>query len=465
MGVLLIHPPQVGTLGLQDIATVEPLALERLGACVRGHEVRLLDMRLDDDLAGALSELKPHTVGIACPFTTQVNVALRLAREVKEQRPEAKVLVGGHHPTLRPQDLADECVDAIVSGEGELTFPEVVECNAEGGDLAKVAGLIVNGPDGQQQTAPREAIANLDELPLPDRSLTARWRDEYFWMNQRPHALVETSRGCPHRCNFCSVWRFYGPAVRHQSPERVADEIAAVEEPWVFLTDDNFLLSISRARRAAEVIAERGLRKQYTFQARTDTIAKHPELIEQWRDIGLVCVFLGLEKASTEGLDNLDKRNTLENNEQAIGILKELGVGFTGNFIADPDWEPADFAKLREYVKRWELFNSSFSILTPLPGTTLFDELEGKLTSREWELFDLWHALLPTKLPREQFYAEFASLWQAAGDSTPASTRRRRVWRGLWQLLTGNVRIAHAKRIGQAMGRLRTAESYLIDAP
>ncbi len=461
MSVLLIHPPQVGHVGLQNLALVEPLAVERLAAAAPGHRVEILDMRLDADLESALDRAEPSLVGITCPFTTQINETLRLAGCVRSARPDARVLVGGHHATLRPQDFAAADVDGVVVGEGELTFPEVADCIVSDGDLARVPGLVLNTEDGQQCTAQREPVADLDTLPVPARDLTAKWRSEYYWMNQSPHALVETSRGCPHRCNFCSVWQFHGPAVRHQSPERVADEIAAVDEKYVFLTDDNFLLSVSRARRAAEIIRDRGIRKEYTFQARTDTIAKHPDLIEQWRDIGLVCVFLGLEKASTEGLEDLDKRNTLENNEEAIDVLKRLGIGFTGNFIADPDWEPADFAELAEYVSKRELFNSSFSVLTPLPGTILFDEMEDQITTRDWERFDLWHSVLPTRLPAEQFYAEFAGLWRAAAAATPKSTRRRRIWRGLWQLITGQANLKHAKRIGEALRELRDSASYL----
>jgi radical SAM superfamily enzyme YgiQ (UPF0313 family) len=461
MSVLLIHPPQVGEVGMQRLAFVEPLAVERLAACVPEARPRILDMRLDADLERALRESSPGVVGIACPFTTQVPAVLRLAERVKDAAPETVILVGGHHPTLMPQDFAAPSVDAIVVGEGERTFADVVARALDGSPLADAPGLIINSPDRQRPTAPRAPIEDLDSLPLPARDLTAAWRKRYFWMNQIPHALVETARGCPYRCTFCSVWRFYGTAVRYQSPERIAEEVAAVEEPFVFFTDDNFLLSVNRAREAAELLARRGIRKQYTFQARTDTIAKHPDLLEQWRDIGLICVFLGLEKVSGEGLEDLDKRNTVENNEAAISLLKRLGVGFTGNFIADPQWDHADFAELREYVAERQLFNSSFSVLTPLPGTVLYEEVRGRITTDDYEMFDLWHTVLPTRLPLDEFYREFAGLWQAAAASTPQANRRRRMLKGFWQVLTGKVNLAHARSLGEALRQLRDPEVYL----
>lgn len=461
MRVLLVHPPHVGRLGLQDMVLVEPLALERLAAAVPEAEVALLDMRLEPDLDATLADLQPDLVGLTCPFTTQVRVLFSLAARVKQACPRAFVLVGGHHPSLRPGDFLHPHVDAIACGEGERTLAELAECLGSGDEPARVPGLVLNRAGVQEPTAPRPAIADLDSLPLPARHLTTRWRRRYHWMNQHPHALVETSRGCPYRCNFCSVWRFHGSRVRYASPERVAAEVAAVEAPWVLFTDDNFLLSVSRARRAAELIAARGLRKRYTFQARSDTIVQHPDLLAQWRDIGLVCVFLGLEKTTDEALADMDKGNTAANNEAAIRLLQDLGIGFTGNFIVDPQWEPRDFAQLRTHVRERGLFNSSFSVLTPLPGTLLFEQMEGQLITRDWEQFDLWHSVLPTKLPVEQFYAEFASLWQAAAGSASRQRRLRRLWQGLLAMLRGEADAAQVGRLRQALRKLSDPRSYL----
>jgi radical SAM superfamily enzyme YgiQ (UPF0313 family) len=461
MSILLIHPPQVGLVGIQYLTFVEPLALERLAAALDGHDVEILDMRLVPDLEAAVKRLQPALVGITCPYTTELDETLRVAERVKQALPGACVIVGGHHPSLRPQDVMSAAVDAIAVGEGEWTFRQAAECVAEGGDLRGVPGLIVNH-DGQQFRAPARAMAeSLDELPLPARHLTEAWRGEYYWWTQRPHALVETSRGCPYRCTFCSVWRFYEQTVRCQSAERIADEVAAVCEPYIFFTDDNFLISVPRAQRAAQLIAERGIRKQYTFQSRTDTIARHPDLVRQWRDIGLISVFLGLESADTAGLDELEKRNTAENNEAAIAVLKQLGVGFTGNFIVDPQWGAAEFEQLRAYVRRLGLFNASFSVLTPLPGTTLYEEVADQITAHSHEQFDLWHTVLPTRLPLDQFYGEFASLWQTASDAVTPAQRRHRLLRGIWSLLCGRLRWSHVRGITRAAQALQDPSVYL----
>ena len=108
----------------------------------------------------------------------------------------------------------------------------------------------------------------------------------------------------------------------------------------------------------------------------------------------------------------MNKGNTAANNERAIEILKELGVGFTPNFIVDPMWDRDDFQRLRDWIENLGAYNSGFSVLTPLPGTDLWGEASKKVTTNQWEMFDLIHTVLPTKLPLEEFYDEYAGLWR-----------------------------------------------------
>jgi radical SAM superfamily enzyme YgiQ (UPF0313 family) len=135
-----------------------------------------------------------------------------------------------------------------------------------------------------------------------------------------------------------------------------------------------------------------------------------------WKDCGSLAIFLGLEAVTDEGLKAVNKKNTADNNVRAINILKDLGVGFTPNFIVDPAWDRDDFARLRDWIDTMGAYNSGFSILTPLPGTDLWDSAKQNVTTRDWEMFDIVHAVLPTKLSLEEFYAEYSRLWRHALD-------------------------------------------------
>lgn len=465
MKILLVHPAKVGTLGLQDMTSLEPLALELVAACLPDHEVQILDLRKTDALPETLESFRPDACGVSACFTTEVYAARRIAVVVNEWNPHCFTFVGGHHPSLAPQDFLSPHVDAVVAGEGEVTTAELVDCLAAGGDLRKVLGLHLNEGGSQFFTGPREMIRSLDDLPSPRRDLTRQHRHDYFWGFRRPLALIETARGCPYKCNFCSVWRFYNGSVRAMSAQRIFQEIVSTREKHIFFTDDNFLLSVKRARELAELLRREGVRKTYGIQGRTDTVAQQPELMAQWKEVGLDNVFLGLEKATEEGLTELDKRNTLANNEKAIQVLQDLGIGFTGNLIVDPDWDRSQFAQLRDYVAARGLYNSSFSILTPLPGTLLYDQLKDRLTTEDYELFDLWHAVLPTRLELREFYTEFVRLWTAAAQSRPWTSAVRRVLRLAGQVISGETPWPYLRAALRAARSLQDVDNYLLAHP
>jgi radical SAM superfamily enzyme YgiQ (UPF0313 family) len=228
--------------------------------------------------------------------------------------------------------------------------------------------------------------------------------------------LIETARGCPFKCNFCSVWKFHESTFREKSAERVVAELAAIEADNLFVVDDIFWLDVRRGEELARAIKAAGIKKYFTVQTRTDIICKFPRLIEMWKDCGDLAIFLGLESITDAGLDAVNKSNTAANNVRAIEILKDLGVGFTPNFIVDPAWEREDFARLRDWIEQMGAYNSGFSVLTPLPGTDLWDSAKQRVTTHDWEMYDIVHAVLPTRLPLEEFYEEYSRLWRHALD-------------------------------------------------
>jgi radical SAM superfamily enzyme YgiQ (UPF0313 family) len=133
-----------------------------------------------------------------------------------------------------------------------------------------------------------------------------------------------------------------------------------------------------------------------------------------WKDCGHLAIFLGLESITDEGLDAVNKSNTAANNARALAILRELGVGYTPNFIVDPAWDREDFARLRDWIEETGAYNSGFSVLTPLPGTDLWDTARHQVTTHNWEMYDIIHTVLPTRLPLAEFYEEYSRLWRHA---------------------------------------------------
>lgn len=452
--VLLVQPRPTGGVGFGNTAVVEPLGLEAVGGALLDprpgspHEVKLVDMLVPRDLERALRDFQPQLCGISCGFTMDVYRTRALARVVKEQRPDCFVFVGGHHASLCPEDFALPEVDAVVVGEGEVTARAMVDSVATGGCLQEVPGLVLNTPSGQVWTGERPP-ARLDDLPPVARHLAAPYRSAYYLGLQTPLASVETARGCPYRCTFCSVWKFYGGTVRAKSPVRVAEELDQVREEYVLITDDNFLLSVPRAEAIARELRSQRIRHRYTIQARSDTVVKNPDLLRLWKEVGLYRVFIGIEKVDDQELEALNKKNTVENNVRALDVLRRLGIAVTPSFIVDPDYTRRQFDKLRAFLRRYRISAPSIAVLTPLPGTELYRKWRDRLITSNYELYDLFHSVIPTRLKLEEFYREFTSLYRTAVRSGWYLVPNALIL--LRNLLAGRVTFSHVCRIARGV--------------
>jgi len=456
--ILLVQPPPPPDyIGFRRTALPEPLALECLGAVARSdHDVRILDLRLEDRLREAIEEFQPDLVAVTC-LTTEVYNAQTLLKEAKALRPQAFTVAGGHHASLLPADFQLPCVDAIVIGEGEVTFKELLKTLdlSRSGDraeaLAQVDGLAWRKGESEWIfNRPQRLLPSLDTLPIPARNLAARYFQEYFFLFDKPHTLIATSRGCPFKCNFCSVWKFYHGKCRYMSAERVVDEVEAAETSSISFVDDNFLAHVPRAFKIVERIRHRGIKKTFGMQARTDTISKHPDLLAAWREIGLETVLIGFEAATQAQLDAVSKGATIEQNERAMDILNGLHVHMWGAFIVDPQFTKDDFRKLKAYREEKGIIYPQFTILTPLPGTDLYRQRYDELVTHDYRLFDALHSVLPTRLPRDEFYQEFASLYR------PDNPGLLYDW-----ISSGRITMERARKARQILMELGKAENFL----
>ena len=457
MRVLLVQPGDVSALGFRQTALVEPLGLEAVAGALANYEVRLLDMRVEGELPGVLERFRPDVCGISCSFTLDRNLAIAVAETARASDSRPYVVVGGHYASVNPGDFATKAIDAVVVGEGETTIADLVSALEREASLRAVRGLVLNTPEGQYRTGVRRLVERLDDLPMPDRSLTRRQRKEYYLFAEKPMATVESARGCPYHCSFCSVWQFYRGRFRAKGPKRVVREVATVDEEYILFTDDNFLADVARATDIGELLLAEGIRHRYAFQARSDTIVAHPEVIGLWRKLGLEGVFVGVEKIDDQGLGSVSKQNSAENNERALEILKREGVGVTASFIVDPDWEDRDFDALRGYITSHGLETPTFSVLTPLPGTVLYRQMKERITVEAPELYDLLHAVVPTRLPLAEFYVRFAELYRT---SYPMQRLLSEGPRLLWQGLSRR-NLGHFQKLAEAARKMGEPGSYL----
>lgn len=412
MRILLIQPRCSAELS-EEVFMHEPLALEYLGTGLKldGHEVAIIDARIDHDIEGAFKRFDPQVAGIT-GYTNQVPIIKGIAAQLKTINPDVFIVVGGHHATVMPHDFNETYVDLVVIGEGCEAMRQIVGRLEHGRNLDDLKGLGI--PGAEMRFTEKRIHPELDSLPVPDRSLTERYRNHYFNEWLKPLASIRTSLGCTSRCSFCALWAITDGKYLRRSPDSVVEELKSIKEQNVFFCDDESMCDVRRMKVLADKIRESGLQKKFFLYARVDTIIGYPDLFRQWRDIGLTQVFVGMESFSDQRLQGLNKGITTEEQAKAVKILDELGVLLYANFIIDPAFSREDFRELVKYVRALDLKYASFSVLTPLPGTAMYRERESELMTRRNEMFDFMHTVLPTAMPLKEFYAELACLYENA---------------------------------------------------
>jgi len=408
--VLLIYPDTDPLSIIPDgLINIEPLGLEYLAGDLRGHDVTILDLKVEKHWQRVIEKCQPDVVGIT-GTVVHTSRMITILDYVKRTHPTATTVVGGPQATLVPNDFLLPQVDFLVAGQNITGFRRLVESLETGSSLNEVNGLMRQTGNGWATTAPAVQVENLNDLPMPRRDLTSLYRIKYRHIFWKPVALLITSIGCPHACSFCPCPALTGRRVLRRSPELVLQELLQIEEPYVYIGDDNLFFDYRHAMRIADLIQRSGLKKQFYVLSRVDDIVKHPDLIQKWAEIGLKKVFLGLESPNDDEIRALNKKGTVTENNKAVDILHANDVDTLGAFIVRPDYTRDDFDSILEYMDRMNIYYFEFTILTPFPGTQFHNEVKHDIISQDTRLFDLAHSLFPTRLPIDQFYNEFSRL-------------------------------------------------------
>jgi hopanoid C-3 methylase len=408
MRILLVNPPSGDlTVGLKHLAKVEPLGLEILGGAVREHEVELLDMELDTDLQRALQRFRPDLIGVSAQVV-QTYTAQRVLKAAKDFDPRILTVVGGHHATLCPHEFNAPFIDAVVIGEGVPAFKEIVARREQSrtADFEDIPGLGLPRDGVFHLTPPRLLPTSLDHMPQPDRSLTAKYRSRYYYLFEDSIALIQTSLGCTFPCNFCSCQHFTGRRFITRSPELIVEDLKTIQEDFIMFCDDHTFIDIKRMERLYDLIRAAGIRKRYFAYTRTDCVVKNPEIFAKWASIGLTLVMTGLEAIDDTRIHAVNKKTSVEINEQAIAILAANGIALSAGFLVMPDYTEEDFKRIDAYVRRRpSIALTELTPLTPLPGTGFHREVEHTVTTHHREVYDLAHFVIPTtNLAESQMY-------------------------------------------------------------
>lgn len=326
------------------------------------------------------------------------------------------LVLGGVHPTFLPEE-ALEHADYVVRGEGEETMLELMERIEAGEPLDGVLGLSYNRDGEHHHNPDRPRICDLDLLPFPDFSLLEG-------VDKLKIIPISASRGCPFDCNFCSVTAMFGRRYRFRSVDSLIEEISRYKNNRLFFCDDNFTANLGHTKELLERMLRKNLTPRWSAQVRVE-VARDRELLELMKRARCTALFIGFESINPKTLEAYNKKQDVADIKECIKIIHRYGIKIHGMFVLGSDED--DVQTIRDtgkFANKMGIDTIQFSILTPLPGSKLYNQLdrEERILTKEWDLYDGLHAvyepqqLTPYQLQLETFKAmkKFYSLPQFA---------------------------------------------------
>lgn len=390
--VMLMVPPLPDGVLKESVCSSPPLNVTYLAAVLEKAEfdIKVLDCPpLEIDYKRLREEIvayHPSLVGITS-LTQTFPSAIKAAQTVKQACPEALVVLGGPHATFTDTETLSSfpCVDVIVRGEGEHTFLELAEHMRKYGKINKVAGITFRKNGKILRTPNMPFIENLDELPFPAYHLLPL---EKYGSLGRKFFLLLSSRGCPFQCSFCTMRLMDGEKLRARSPKNVVDEIEYIKEYGAdafSFCDETFTLDKQRAYKVCEEIKRRKLNIPWDCQTRVDQVSK--EILTKMKEAGCQLVGFGAESGSQKILDIMQKGTTVEENEKAIKLAKEVGLPVAASFMLGYPGETYETIKQTfEFIHKTKPDIVYLCLATPFPGTDFYNLLKEK----GWRLCEDW---------------------------------------------------------------------------
>ncbi len=402
MKVLLINPPDTASKYKFIGLVAPPLGISYIAAVLEenGIEVKIIDGSAVgmswEELENEICNYSPDVIGVTA-LTPTINQGLKTAQIAKKACSDAYVVLGGYHPTFTYDELLkDDFIDFIICGEGEYTMLELVQTIQKGGDFRKVMGIATR----KFKTPPRPIIEDLNEIPFPARHLLPM--DKYKILNMKlTTGTMISGRGCPHRCSFCSSSAMHGHKLRMRSAENIVDEMEHLidvhDSKMIAFMDDTFTMNRKRVEEVCSEIKERELDFYWGCTTRADTLSKN--LLKKMKDSGCVTIFLGVESADQQHLDDLNKKVTLNRIKETFKLTRELNVRTIASAVLGmPGDTRQSIEKTINFVKSLNPSYAVFSLATPYPGTDFYVKAskQNLIKVNDWSKYTLLSPVLET---------------------------------------------------------------------
>jgi len=370
-----------------------------------------------------IASVNPSMV-LTSGFTTNAYTCARTCEIAKTVSPDITTVVGGIHFSFTPGEslLSYPEIDYIVRGEGEETIVELIKKLDKRKKIDTVKGISYRKRKKIKHNPARPLIENLDTLPYPAYHLVERHLKQYHFTQMAgrntPYMILEGGRGCEHHCSFCTQWSYWGGRWRTKSPKRIADEIEYLNETYggvlLWFTDDNMNLK-RRGKQLSNELQKKSCKDDVMlfFQARTDEIARSPEVIRKLRDVGTYWILCGVETNKKETLKEYKKGITTDHAYQAMKTMRDNDVFSQAMFVIGARSDTHEsIESLRRYSRDIKPDIAIYSALTPYPGTVYYTTAQkhGWIEDTNYSNYDMAHAIMPTEtLTRKEVQEE---LWR-----------------------------------------------------
>lgn len=416
MKVLLVNPPyniekyygKISKLGFR----FPPMGILYLAAYVRqfGHEVKAYDFQANEnDFFSLLEGFKPAVVGITC-HTALVYSTVRLARQIKNRLRDCCIVVGGSHPSSRPEDMLKEAaIDIAVRGEGEITFYKILESLGHKMALEEIDGITFRKNGLFIKNKDRELISDINTLPLPALDLLPF--DNYHCSPDlrigKKVMMLSTARGCPFQCTFCAIKETFNRSYRSRNMEMIFKEIdyyiKIFSADGLFIVDDLFTRNKKRVLEFCEEMIKRGYSKNMKWWAQTRADCVDEEMLKKMKEAGCAMLSFGIESGVDRLLKVIKKNITSKQARKAVLMANRVGLDARGSFILGLPTETfSDSIRTILFGLSLPLHRLKFGLATPYPGTELWYTAlrEGQVSEDEdWERFSSMAGYTSHKAP------------------------------------------------------------------
>lgn len=408
MKVLFVNPPQTASKYKFMGVIAPPLGIAYMAGVLQENniDVEILDASAEDmdfkDVEKELLKRKPDLVALTA-LTPTIERALETAQVVKETLPDSIVVMGGYHPTFNfIETLEDENVDIVIRGEGEYIMLNLVQALENQSSLHDVKGIVFEDKNSKEIVVNPEAplIQDLDELPFPALNLLPMKKYRLLDMDTHMTTMI-TTRGCPMQCSFCSSAAMHGKKIRERSIENIVDEIEYLKTNYdidtIAFMDDTFTLKKRKVMAICDEILKRNIEIMWGCTSRVDTLDE--KLLKKMKEAGCITIFIGVESADQQQLDNMCKNTTIAKIENAFKIAHKLKIRTIASVALGMPGDTKEIMnKTVKFVHKLKPNYAIYSLATPYPGTRFYKEAFEKnlIKIKDWSKYTLITPILET---------------------------------------------------------------------